>query len=245
MKKIFLLTAVLSLFASGCISIGNGIPVEKNYALPQIPDVISIDGAWRVEIICNAAENSCRIILDDNLQDKYSVSVGKKLKVSLPDCIRPMSAPILKIKTVKTFSELSLDGNLICYVKGVDAERDMEIELDGYAVCVFDDGKAKKIEANVSDFAKLTLKCKAQLIDAELDRRAVLDVAEVDDLHLDLSDNAASRIGKCKNAAVEASDNSFVEFKSVSSLLEDVSGNAAVKYPIVVPEELRRKKDKR
>lgn len=245
MKNIFsLIVMMVCLLAAGCTSIGNGVQIKKTYKYAQAPESISIYGDWRIEIICSSNENSCEIILDENLQKSYSVDIDEDLEISLAGRIRPMTAPIVRIKTTEPFEELELDGNSICHVKKFDSAKELQIELEDKAVCVFDDGSAAKIEAEISELAKLALKCKVKVLEVEADDRALLDVSEVDKLKLEASDNAICKITKCEYAEVEVYDEAFVEFKNVTSLQEKLYDNGNVKYPIIVPDELKQEKAK-
>ena len=245
MKNILFLSMVVSLWlVSGCNAVGNAVRTTSSYYLKNAPEYIDICGDWRIEIICNAAENSCEIIMDENLQRSYSLRTGRTLKLSLSKNIKPLISPIVRIKTKKAFSELELDGNLICHVKGFNGN-ELEIDLGGEAVCVFDDGSAEKIEADISDMSKLSLKCKAKVLELEADKRAVFEAVDVDELMIDASENSICRIEKCEKAFVKACDLSMIEFKSIKSLQERLYDDAAVKYPIVVPESLKAGKGKK
>lgn len=242
MKNLFVcFAAVVTVFFVGCNSIGNG--TAKNMKMTfDAPEYIDIEGDWRIEIVKDAKENSCEIVLDENLVSRLSVRTGRKLGIYLDDGIFPMVAPVLRIKLVKPFNELSIEGNSTCNISGFKFVTPLEAELSDRAVCFFNKCEAQQMTAEVSEHAKLSFKGSINELEAEIEDRAVLEADNVEKFILEGSDNSICRIKSCKNAELELEDSAYAEFRQVEKINYSAEDAAAVKYPVVIPESLKKGK---
>lgn len=241
MKNVFVcFAAVVTLFLAGCNSIGNGAAKNMKMTFAS-PEYIDIEGDWRIEIVKDAKENSCEIVLDENLVSRLSVRRGRKLGIYLAD-VYPMVAPVLRIKLVKPFNELSIEGNSTCNISGFKFAAPLEAELSDRAVCVFNKCEAKQMTVEVSEYAKLSFKGTIKELEAEIEDRAVLEVDNVEKFILEGADNSICRIKSCKNAELELEDSAYAEFKQVEKINYSAADAAVVKYPVVIPESLKKGK---
>lgn len=240
MKKVFFMMICSAVFfAAGCNSIGNG--VAKNIKLTvDSPECIDIEGDWRIDIISDAKEESCEITIDENLNGRVSVSSGRKLSVSLADGISPMVAPVLRIRIAKPFKELVLEGNSICNIEGFKFVTPLETEISGRAVCIFNKCEADRLNAEVSDNAKLSFKGSVKEFFAEINERAVLEADSVDSFVLEGFDHSVCRIKSCTAAKIELEDRARAEFKHVKKIDYTLEDDADVKYPVVISDDLKK-----
>ena len=230
---------VCALLVCGCNSIGNGVPVSGKIQI-RLPQSIEIQGDWYAEIICNSSENSVETVIDSNLEDCIGISAYGNLKISLPTKISPMVLPVLKIRLQKNFSELSVEDKSICKVINFSSKNKLEIELSDRAVCVFDNIQAENIEAELSDYAKLSLKGSVKKLSAEVEKRAVLEAENVDTLKLECSDNAVCRIKKCNSAGVYAENAAIVTFKEAKNVNSRIRDDAQINCPVNILENIKK-----
>ena len=240
MKKVFfaLICSVL-FFAVGCNSIGNGV-VKKLKITFESPEYIDIEGDWRIDISFDKVENSCEILLDENLYSRLSVRKGRKLGIYLANGIQPMVAPVLRIKLTEPVRELDVDGNAICNINGFKFVKPLTVELSDRAVCFFDKCDAEYIAAEVADYAKFSFKGKVGELHAEADDRAVFEADTVGKLFFEGANNTVCRIKSCDEAELELENSATADFKQVKQIKYDLKDNADVKYPVVVPESLKK-----
>ena len=238
-KVVFALICPLIFFVVGCNSIGNGASKNLKFAF-ESPEYLDIEGDWRIDIDFDQKENSCEIFLDENLFSRLSVRKGRKLGIYLADGIYPMTAPVLRIKLAKFVKELSIEGNSVCNINGFKIVNPLEIDLSDRAVCFFNKCDAVCIDAEVSDNAKLSFKGNIKEFHAEADERAVIEADSVGKFFYEGSDNSICRINSCEEAELELEDNAQAEFKQVKQIKYDLQDEADVKYPVVVPESLKK-----
>jgi hypothetical protein len=240
MKKYLFLGILLLLFVNaGCKSVGNGIAKIEKITL-ESPEYIDIEGDWRIEIVCGAAENSCEVIIDENLKDCYRIRSGKKFGAYLKSSCSPMVAPVLRLKLTQSFRSFEIEGNTICNIRNLKTNSPLEVNVDENAVCIFDKIEAETLNGEVSGYGKLALRGTVKKLFAELDERALLEVDETDLLKLKGSDNSSALIKSCKTAKIELEDNAAVKFKSVKDIDYKADDNATVDYPLVIPESLKK-----
>lgn len=231
MNKIFsiLISSVL-LFIAGCNSIGNGMPKVFKINV-ESPEVIDIEGDWHVEIVCNANENTCEVVIDENLSNSFSVSGRKKFNAYLPRKIQPMVAPVLRLKMQKSFRELKSEGNNICTVRNFNSEQ-LAVEVSDGGVYIFRDCNIGKLELEVNDIGKVSFKGLVKNIEAEITDRAAADIEKVEKLQLECSKNSICRVNKCGIAKVRAKDMASVIFREIQNVDSETVGNAVINIPV-------------
>ncbi len=230
--------SVFCVLLFGCNSIGDGVP-EHFKTTFESPEYVDIEGDWRIEMSFGN-ENSCEIVLDKNLYSRLSVRKGKKFGIYLADGIQPMVAPVLRIKFAEPFKKLQLDGNLSCNINGGKFVTPLDIEICGRAVCFFNQSAAEKISAEITGRGKLAFKGNVNELHAELDKRAVLEADTVGIFYLEGENNSICRIKSCEKAEIELEDEAFADFKAVKEINHSLEDNADVKYPVVIPESLKK-----
>ena len=238
-KVVFALICSVLFFAVGCNSIGNG--VAKNLKVTfESPEYLDIEGDWRIDIDFDQKENSCEIVLDENMFRYFKMRKGRTLGIYLAKGIYPMVAPVLRIKLAKPVNELSIEGNSTCNINGFKFVNPLEIELSDRAVCFFNKCEAEYVTAELTDYAKFSFKGNIRELHAEIDGRAVLEADSAGKFFLEGADNSICRINSCDEAEIELEDSAVTEFKQVKQIKYDLEDNADVKYPVVVPEKLKK-----
>lgn len=223
----------------GCSVIGNGIThTEKTLIYPA--ESVDIQGDMHVEIICNAENNSAEIKIDENLRKYLKINASDDLEISLCPDVRPMVLPVVKIFLQKNFEELSIEDGAVCKVVNFKSSDELEIDVSDRAVCHFVNAEAEKVDAELSDSAKLSLKGKVKNLHAEIEDRAVLEVSDVENLNLECSNNSIIRIDRCNFANVEAENNAAVNFKKIKSLRQYIKNDARIDCPVEIPENLKK-----
>ncbi len=228
MKFAFVLLGML-FFAVGCITTGNGVMRQQTYSNIAV-EKLSAYGQWNITVNCNAAENSCTIIADENLWEFFEITYDRNTKLKTTGNIWPTQPITVVVNTTTDLKSIELENAAQATVLANCAPV-MKAEIENAANLQMQKSKVQTYDVEMENAADFTWEDSPNRIKIKAENACQIKGSSVGKLVLIATNNCNIFIDQVDEAQVTLSNATDLVIRNITNLINgSVRGGSDITF---------------